>query len=732
MSRPFPNKFPGRCKSCGSPVKASEGFCVRNAAGKYDCYCASTQCLPGESHEAARALPKVKELRSDGSIVMPYDPQAITLLRATPAPTDGRPRFVKATSAWNVSLAMADRPRLLEIADKLGLEVAPELREIVLPEALRETLEEGKAKGLYPFQAEGVEWLGPMDRALLGDDMGLGKTLQVLFALPRGARAVVVCPNSLKFNWRDETLRWRPDLTPVVLKGKKSFRFPREDGEIILVNYDILPPRLMPKDTGRTTARGYKIVEAELDEAEKALASKLVLVVDECQMVKNYKAARSKKVKELAKLAAKVWFLSGTPLKNRPPDLYGVLESGDMAYKVFGGWKRFMALFGAFKTRWGGIEWGSPAAEVPELLRRVMLRRLKKDVLPDLPDKTYREVVVNGLDKRLAAELDEAWAEYGDFIKETDELPPFEEFSALRAKLATSRISALEELVAAREDAETPVVVFSAHRTPVEALGAREGWAMILGGTPAEKRNEIVKAFQAGELKGIALTIRAGGTGLTLTAASEAIFLDRDWTPSENWQAEDRICRIGQTANKCLITTLVSDHVLDRHVNSLLLQKQALIEGAVERTVKVTPKPVEKVADLREESEDDFVARMDAITEAAREAEREALRDKIEHNDWLGRARGRSNRPEPVLTPERVEATREAFQFMLGRCDGAKRKDGVGFNKPDAAMAKLLIFAGLEDISFVRIAERMLSRYHRQLHENFPILFVENGAKKAS
>jgi SNF2 family DNA or RNA helicase len=263
----------------------------------------------------------------------------------------------------------------------------------------------------------------------------------------------------------------------------------------------------------------------------------------------------------------------------------------------------------AYPKKWGGYDFGQPDPIVPELLRRVMLRRLRVDVLPDLPTKTYHTIKVD-LPGKLAKKMDALWDEWGDLIQNDKELPPFEEFSSIRAALAESRIPALLELVEDHEEQEVPLVVFSAHIAPCEALSQRPGWEMITGSTPSKKRQEIVQRFQAGELKGLALTIRAGGVGLTLTRAWKAIFVDLDWVPSWNNQAEDRICRIGQLANCIEIVRMVSDHVLDLHVLKLIAWKITIIQGAIEKLIQTKPKQ----ADV--ESDAEFEARMAAAAAA--------------------------------------------------------------------------------------------------------------------
>src|SRR5262249_38834164 len=153
------------------------------------------------------------------------------------------------------------------------------------------------------------------------------------------------------------------------------------------------------------------------------------------------------------------------------------------------------------------------------------------------------ETLVVGLDGSLRGELDEAWREWDRLRPGRKELPPFETFSAVRRHLAESRIKAALDLVEGFEGAGQPLGGFSAHREPVLRIGGRPGWGGITGDTSPPKRQELVEAFQLGQLKGLALTISAGGVGLTLTRASVALFIDLDWGPENNRQAEDRFCR---------------------------------------------------------------------------------------------------------------------------------------------------------------------------------------------
>jgi hypothetical protein len=553
-----------------------------------------------------------------------------------------------------------------------------------------------------------------------------GKTPQTLCALSENGRTLVVCPAVVKYNWKAEAARWRPDLRVTVLSGKGSFRLP-EPGEIVVLNYDLLP-KAPPKPkkgqrrepllcTWHQDCRDH--VTAGLAEvcAKRELAD-VTLVVDEAHLVKNRDAQRTRAVQAIGALCARVWFLTGTPLANRALDLFGVLSAGGMEREVLGGWMGFVRLFNGHQNRWGGWEFGGPEPEVPERLRRVMLRRTKAEVLPDLPSVTYQTIEVNDLPRDLQRDLDEAWEEYCEDGAAPSYLPAFEEFSGLRQRLAASRINALTELVEQYEETETPLLVFSAHRAPVDTIGQREGWAAITGDTEAEDRTEIVSRFQRGELKGVALTIAAGGVGITLTRASTAIFVDLAWRPSDNWQAEDRMRRIGQLADKITVVRMVSRHPLDLHVQNLLALKIELIRRAVEATYLYQAKPG---PEWREESAEEQTARANQIREQAERVEREH-----EVTDRRNQIERRLAREEHVeLTAEQREAVRAAFGYLCSVCDGAETEDNSGFNKADQGIRRWLEVVGLNDGQAMQLAYHVVRKYPRQVKDMYPQLWTE-------
>ena len=210
--------------------------------------------------------------------------------------------------------------------------------------------------------------------------------------------------------------------------------------------------------------------------------------------------------------------------------------------------------------------------------------------------------------------------------------------SKARAALATVKLGAALELAESYEEAGEPLVVFSAHRAPIDAFGSREGWAIITGATPAETRTAIEDAFQRGELKGIAGTIKAAGVAITLTHASNAIFIDEEPTPALNDQAQDRLYRIGQSRG-VVINRLIAAHALDRRIAELLAQKNEIINASVNAATRgadervVTVVPTVDVAALQADSQ--RVADAKAAHQAAQQA-LVAMLDASEKADQAG------------------------------------------------------------------------------------------------
>tara|TARA_R100000995_G_scaffold28991_1_gene12832 strand:- start:1008 stop:2333 length:1326 start_codon:yes stop_codon:yes gene_type:complete len=434
---------------------------------------------------------------------------------------------------------------------------------------------------LYEYQKKGVSFLKSRQRALLFDDMGLGKTVQAIKAADYDYPILVVCPAFLRFNWESELKMWGYPHPVSIIKKKKDFRFP-VGKEAVILSYSMLP---LASDLNKLLAEAYTDVDSD--------DKKITLIADEAHAVKNYKAKRTKKFRSVAQrvisLDGVVWAMTGTPLMNKPNELWGLLKSIDLNKESYRTWENFVRLFRGYKNQWNGWDWGTPHPSAALALKRVALGRRKRDVLPDLPGKTRGMIEVDiskPVMKMCDTILDELKA-HGIDPKDiassqlTQRLKiEFESIAKIREAVARGKIPAMLDWLGAFEELELPLVVFGQHRAAIDAIESREGWRTITGSTPASKRNEYIKQFQNGELKGIAGTIGAMGTGVTLTKASHMLFVDLSWVPGDNLQAEDRICRIGQKF-PCNYYILTAKHPMDKLVTNALMSKMSIINNSV-------------------------------------------------------------------------------------------------------------------------------------------------------
>ena len=500
----------------------------------------------------------------------------------------------------------------------------------------------GKPLHLFPFQQTGIVWLATRYGGILGDEQGLGKTLSTLAALPANSRVVVVCPAVVKGVWKREIQQKRSHLRATVLEGKRAFVGWPKPGEVWLLNPEIMPEThtkecLTKRKDKKTTLPGRHRLECEIakrswvigvvpeaqpKKAIEAMACKgcltpaieakrcdgclpitenvpedMVLVYDEAHMFKNLKAQRTIKARSLARavrrVGGRVWLLTGTPLLNRPEEMWALSDVALVAEEAFGSYDQFVKLLGG-RPADGGYGWvweGDPeTAQVAERIERIMLRRRRVDVMPELPRKTFQIVPVE-VDREALAACDAALAEYGGVDRIADMLDSkieFKSISRIREALAKAKVPAMLSLIEEYEESGEPVVVASAHRAPIDALATRPGWRVITGDINASQRTEIEDAFQRGELKGVGCTIQSAGVGITLTRACHMIRVDSAWSPGINAQMDDRICRIGQT-RPVLIRILAANHPLDERVEETLARKQHLIESTIDAAAQPPP-----------------------------------------------------------------------------------------------------------------------------------------------
>jgi SWI/SNF-related matrix-associated actin-dependent regulator of chromatin subfamily A-like protein 1 len=382
---------------------------------------------------------------------------------------------------------------------------------------------------LQPFQWAGVRYALDARQVFLADEQGLGKTVEALATLEADDAfpAVVVCPASLKLNWERETRRWLPHRSVAIAEGRTTVPPP---ADITILNYEIVPSHR--EELGRRHPRA--------------------LVVDESHYCKNPSAKRTKAVRRLAgdiddgglRLA-----LTGTPVLNHADELISQLRVIGRL-EDFGSGARFSRQFQGPLTE-ERLHW--------HLRRRCFVRRLKSEVLPQLPPK--RRVVVpvelsNRREYRLAEEDVVAWlreqplelSELDARIAATLRAERLAQLTTLQRLAARGKLNAalvwIEDFLASGE----PLVVFARHVDVQREVLERFPDALhLLGADALAEREAAVRGFQqGGGPQLIVCATRVAAQGITLTRASNVAFLELEWTPAMHDQAEDRTHRIGQ------------------------------------------------------------------------------------------------------------------------------------------------------------------------------------------
>ena len=456
---------------------------------------------------------------------------------------------------------------------------------------------------LFPHQEVGVRFLRSKKNALLLDGTGTGKTQQAACAIPLDKPPVlIICPAVVKFVWMDELKTLRPDYANIsILKGRNSFRYPLP-GEIVITNYDIIP------DAQRKGGRAYR-----LDESLGKPHTGTVLIFDEIHRAKGNKGGRSGRGgvrrargaytigKDVTHASGYVWGLTGTPLMNHPGELWNICGVVGVQSEAFNDWPTYLRLFGVDpnvkKNFFGGIPWNDPSPEVAVRLERVALRRTLESVLPSMPPIRIQDIEVD-IDSATATQCEKALKELAkvgvsleaalEIVENTkDSGAGFKELARARVMLAAAKVPHALDIIEEAEESGDPMLVFCCARAPIDILKDRPGWATITGSVTGLKRKSAIDAMQAGRLKGLGITIKAGGEGITLTRAATSLFIDLEWTPASNSQAIARIRRIGQTKPQ-LIKRLIANHELDRRITEILDRKQALIDATVEKMTAVT------------------------------------------------------------------------------------------------------------------------------------------------
>jgi SNF2 family DNA or RNA helicase len=415
---------------------------------------------------------------------------------------------------------------------------------------------------LRPYQEEGVKFLLTSSHGLLADDMGLGKTIQVIAALKHKYtqegifKCLIIVPNSLITNWQKEFNVWFPDVPLTLLEGDSANRailLQRNRG-FTLATYDQI--RIAYSDQGLRS--GNEILQyPEFD----------IVILDEAQKIKNSNSQTTLACNLIQKKSA--WVLTGTPLENNESDI--------------------VTLFSFLKRK--TIKKGMGLLDIKNIIAPYMLRRLKKEVLTELPELIEQDFFIN-----LSAEQQK---EYDMVFDSRREKNPLEVITALKKicnfseNLKSSKLDRLQDVLEELDQKNEKSIVFSQYVKTLEKIDSSlnaDNVFLYHGGYNKKEKDDILHNFKNYPGSAVLLmSLQAGSVGLNLQEASTVILFDRWWNPAVENQAIARAHRMGRTEPVHAIKFIIQNTIEER-INQLLQEKSDIFDDVIEGAVEVRNK----------------------------------------------------------------------------------------------------------------------------------------------
>lgn len=419
-----------------------------------------------------------------------------------------------------------------------------------------------EGKRYLPYQEEGIRFLLMNKRAILGDEMGLGKTIQAIGLLNNESswgRALIICPASLRLSWRDALEQWLID------RDGRRIGIDDPGAEINITSYEMV-------------VRCESAIRAQLWD---------VMICDECHYLKNPKSKRT--IAVLGKQCSspitpnRVILMSGTPMMNRPIELWPLLRCCDPE-GLGKSWHQYVMRYcEAYRSRFGWVVDGaSHLEELHDRLRGVMIRRRKDEVLKDLPQVT-RQLVPLSAETLIHFVLEKEKDVLARVAKQRH-VRDFRdwcflmvnEYSKVRHDIALAKVPAAVELIQEWIVDGEPTVVMCHHTDVADMIGRAVNGIVVHGKMDDAERHDKVRRFQEGKGLVLVATMASCGTGLTMTRARRMVFAELDWVPATIRQAEARIHRIGQQHPVHYLYLAVPDSLEYRLAKSLARKENIL------------------------------------------------------------------------------------------------------------------------------------------------------------
>ena len=463
--------------------------------------------------------------------------------------------------------------------DRLKLLIeAPEKEEHVLPDSINATLR--------PYQESGFNWLKTLSKygfgGILADDMGLGKTIQTLAYIQseinegHAGKILIVAPTSLVYNWMNEVNKFFPKMKALIVDGNKKQRESKLES---IELFDIL-------------ITSYALVRNDQTIYDKIPLD--ICVIDEAQHIKNPSSKTAKAIKSLD--VKRKFALTGTPIENRLLELWSIFD-----YIM----PQYLGNMTKFKSKYEIPIKNQESTQLTTMIQPFIMRRLKGDVLKELPDKIENKIVVDLNDEQkkvYMAHLNRYKEELSEIYKkdgyQKNQMKTLAALTRLRQVCldpglfmenyhgGSSKLDLLRELLEELMDGQHRVLIFSQFTSMlanVKELLASEGidYYYLDGKTKAIERNKMVDKYNADATPVFLISLKAGGTGLNLTGADTVIHLDPWWNPAVEEQATDRAHRIGQTKTVHVIK-IVTKGTIEEKIYELQERKRELINSVIQ------------------------------------------------------------------------------------------------------------------------------------------------------
>lgn len=406
---------------------------------------------------------------------------------------------------------------------------------------------------LLPHQEVSKQFLLSKGRCILADEPRVGKTLATASAALQHLPALIVCPAIVKTVWQSAFTNLDPSIPITIINGKKNATSIGADG-ITIINYDLLG-------------------------SIQEIGNFKTLVLDESHRIKSPKAVRTVAAQKLMSKIKYVYALSGTPIPNRPIELWPLLN-GLGIYR--GGYYDFAARYARmWKAPWGlDVSGASNLPELKEMMKPFVLRRKKADVFTE-----YQDPIVSLITFDLPVDHREKDFDIDALIDHPNPMLAFEGLSEVMKEAGLRKVKPAIEFILDKLETGEPIVVFAHHKEVVHAIKDEIkkhcGVSVITGETNQKYRADIIQQFQSGQNKVFIGNLAACQEGIDLSAADTVVFVEATWQTSALLQASSRIENINKAGCAPLIYLLTIARSLDHTILKKVLQKQNIVNQII-------------------------------------------------------------------------------------------------------------------------------------------------------